>query len=165
MKNKKLILDACCGGKMFWYDKNFPHALYIDKRRCKEKLQDGREFDVSPDIVADFTCLPFEDEAFNLVVFDPPHLKRAGKNSWLAKKYGVLPADWKECIRKGFSECFRVLKNGGVLLFKWSCCQIPFYEVIKLAPHSPILGDKKGGTRWTVFIKTDKGIGAKNAGR
>lgn len=153
---EKLILDACCGGRMFWYDKECPHALYIDKRRCTEQIQDGRSIRIAPDLVADFTCLPFEDETFNLVVFDPPHLKRAGESSWLAKKYGVLPEDWKGCIRKGFSECFRVLKKNGVLVFKWSCCQIPFYEAVELAPVPPLLGDKKGKTRWTVFMKLEE---------
>ena len=152
MENKKLILDACCGGKMFWYEKECPSVLYIDKRIGTVHLQDGRSISIDPDVVADFTCLPFDDETFNLVVFDPPHLKRAGENSWLAKKYGVLPDHWK-----GFSECFRVLKNNGVLVFKWSCYQIPFYEVIKLSPYSPLFGDQKGEKRWTVFMKLEKG--------
>ena len=28
----KLILDACCGGKHFWFDKNNPLTLFMDKR-------------------------------------------------------------------------------------------------------------------------------------
>lgn len=68
---------------------------------------------VKPDTVADFTDLPFEDETFYLVVFDPPHLVHVGKNSWLAKKYGRLTGDWREMLRKGFSECLRVLKSNG----------------------------------------------------
>lgn len=28
----KEILDACCGSRMFWFDKHNPHTLYIDKR-------------------------------------------------------------------------------------------------------------------------------------
>jgi len=31
--------------------------------------------------------MPFADESFYMVVFDPPHLVRAGENQWLAKKY------------------------------------------------------------------------------
>ena len=26
------ILDACCGGKMFWFDKHEPHTTYLDNR-------------------------------------------------------------------------------------------------------------------------------------
>ena len=28
------ILDACCGGKMFWFDKDNTETLYIDNRNC-----------------------------------------------------------------------------------------------------------------------------------
>ena len=28
--NDKLILDACCGSRMFWFDKAEPHTTYID---------------------------------------------------------------------------------------------------------------------------------------
>ena len=31
MEDKK-ILDACCGSRMFWFDKNNPDVLFIDKR-------------------------------------------------------------------------------------------------------------------------------------
>lgn len=27
-----LILDACCGSRMFWFDKENPNCLFIDKR-------------------------------------------------------------------------------------------------------------------------------------
>lgn len=49
-----------------------------------------RRLTVDPDVVADFTKMPFDDESFYLVVFDPPHLRQAGETSWLVKKYGKL---------------------------------------------------------------------------
>lgn len=52
-----------------------------------------------------------------------------------------------------FKECFRVLRNDGVLVFKWNGEQIPFAEVVKLSPYKPIFGDKRAKTRWTVFVK------------
>lgn len=149
------ILDACCGSKMFWYDRNNEHTCYVDCRKADETLCDGRRLEVKPDVLADFRDMPFPDNAFNLVVFDPPHLYRAGANSWLAKKYGVLPPEfeWQEYLKAGFTECYRVLRPFGVLLFKWNSDQIPFAEVIKLAPEKPLLGDRTGKTRWTVFVK------------
>ena len=48
---------------------------------------------------------------FGLTDFDPPHLKTLGENSWMAKKYGKLPDDWKSIIHEGFKECMRVLKS------------------------------------------------------
>ena len=49
-------------------------------------------------------------------------------------------------------ECLRVLKTTGVLIFKWSDNQIPFKDVLKVLPVQPILGDKRGHTRWFVII-------------
>ena len=116
-------------------------------------LCDGRRLRVEPDIIADFTKLPFCSKSFEVVIFDPPHLKRAGKTSWLAQKYGVLPKDWELFLAQGFAECFRVLKPFGTLVFKWNSDQIPFSKVIKLAPEPPMFGDRRGKTRWTIFVK------------
>lgn len=54
----KPILDACCGGKMFYFDKNDPNVLFQDIRQISTTLCDGRRFEVSPDVVADFTSMP-----------------------------------------------------------------------------------------------------------
>lgn len=101
--------------------------------------------------------MPFEDNTFDLVVFDPPHLIRAGKNSWLAKKYGTLDKhQGMNDLAKGFNEGMRVLKPTGTLLFKWNQDQIPFSNVIKMLAkigYQPILGDKRSKTKWSVFIK------------
>lgn len=92
MTNKK-ILNVTCGSRTIWFNKEHPAAIYCDIR--KEELtgiwksgngQSKRTCYVDPDIQCDFTNLPFEDETFHLIVFDPPHLKYAGENSWLAKK-------------------------------------------------------------------------------
>lgn len=79
MKNK--ILDACCGSRMFWFDKNNPNVLFMDKRNETLKAKDRdkvRTIEINPDIVGDFTDMPFENESFYMVVFDPPHLKKIG---------------------------------------------------------------------------------------
>lgn len=91
---------------------------------------------------------------FNLVVFDPPHLLRAGETGWLFAKYGRLNDTWKEDLRQGFAECWRCLRNGGTLIFKWNEEQIPISEVLKLAPAKPLLGNRSGKkTHWIVFYK------------
>ena len=87
----KNILDACCGGRMFWFDKNHPQVVYMDNREYgPEKLSNRATLEVKPDVIADFRAMPFDDNSFSLVVFDPPHLFRVGKNSYMAKKYGAL---------------------------------------------------------------------------
>lgn len=84
----KKILDACCGSRMFWFDRENQDVLFADNRELETTLCDGRALLVKPDIKMDFREMPFPDNTFKIVVFDPPHLKQAGSESWLAKKYG-----------------------------------------------------------------------------
>lgn len=30
MNREKFILDACCGSRMFWFNKAHPNAVYMD---------------------------------------------------------------------------------------------------------------------------------------
>ena len=131
---------------MFWFDKEHPDALYMDIREIEEEaLQNGQKFKVSPDVVADFRDMPFEDESFSLVVFDPPHYVLTGNGAWLNKKYGALNKEsWREDLRKGFAECFRVLKQNGVLIFKWNEYEISTKEVLALTDQKPLFGHKSG---------------------
>lgn len=157
----KKILDACCGGKMFWFDKKNPNVLFMDNRHLDRTLLcDGRHLEVSPDLIADFRNMPFDDNTFNLVVFDPPHLIQAGKNGYMSQKYGTLNRiGWQEYIKKGFDECFRVLKKDGVLIFKWNETDIPVSAILKIIEHEPLFGHKSGKaskTHWLCFFKTQE---------
>lgn len=153
---EKVILDMACGSKMFWFDKNEPHTIFSDIRETEETLCDGRTLKIKPDILADFRELPFPDESFNLVVFDPPHLEQAGEKSWLAKKYGVLNKTWKNDIQQGFIEGMRVLKTHGVLIFKWNEEQISLADILKVIRYKPLFGNKRSKTHWLVFMKFEK---------
>jgi SAM-dependent methyltransferase len=62
----------------------------------------------------------------------------------MAQKYGALDKNWKEDIRSGFAECFRVLKEDGVLIFKWNEHDIPLREVLALTPVKPLFGHPSG---------------------
>lgn len=86
----KKILDVCCGSRMFWFDRKHKNNLFMDNRELEDVLCDGRNLEIKPDIVGDFRKLDFPNESFQLVVFDPPHLVRAGKSSWIAKNTGNL---------------------------------------------------------------------------
>ncbi len=150
------VLDACCGSRMFWFDKANPFAIFVDKREERHTLCDGRILEITPDIVADFTNLPFANETFYLVVFDPPHMTSLGENAWLAKKYGRLLGDWRDEIREGFSECYRVLKQNGTLVFKWNSTDVPLAEILQLTPVQPMFGHTTGRqakTHWLCFFK------------
>lgn len=92
---------------MMWFNPQDDRAVFMDKRKETHELKDSsckskRILKVDPDLVGDFTDLPFPDSSFALVVFDPPHLVRAGKQSWMTKKYGKLEGDWKEELKLGF---------------------------------------------------------------
>jgi len=161
----KPILDACCGGKMFYFDKNDPRVLFQDIRKEETTLCDGRKFEVAPDVVGDFTSMRFPDNTFNMVVFDPPHLRWWGKDKekqptgFQGIKYGTLRSDWRETLAKGFAECFRVLMPGGFLIFKWNETDIRVSEVLKLTDQKPIFGHKSGkraNTHWICFMKEEK---------
>lgn len=156
MKIYKPILDACCGSKMFWFDKNNPLVVFSDIRSEEHILCDGRKLEVRPDVIADYRNLPFSDNSFKLVVLDPSHLKNCGENSYMAKKYGVLGKNWKEDIRGGYCECMRVLDDYGILIFKWNETQISVGEVLKAIGAQPLFGHKSGKqskTHWMCFMK------------
>lgn len=159
----KRVLDATCGSRMIWFDKNNNDAIYLDNRVVNDEIiwtsKDGkqsRRLTVNPDVIADFTDMPFESDSFYLVVFDPPHLVRAGEDSWLNKKYGRLEGDWPSMIRDGFNECMRVLKPNGVLIFKWAEVDIKIKEIISIIGKDPLFGNRSGkhmSTHWMVFMK------------
>ena len=161
----KIILDACCGGKTFWLDKQHPNTIYIDIRtENKGYCPERPNFNIKPDIIADFRNLPFPDKKFKLIMWDPPHfihkdgMKKLG-GFRLIKKYGALHAEtWRDDLRKGFNELWRVLDDDGVLIFKFHDQHIQHKEVLSLFHTKPLFGtttkQKKGYTcKWFTFIK------------
>lgn len=159
----KPVLDACCGSRMFWFDRADARAVFMDNRSESHELPDisstggSRHLVVNPDIVGDFTRMAFADESFHLVVFDPPHLLRAGSKGWQAKKYGKLPKEWREFLALGFAECFRVLRPHGTLIFKWNEHEIPVSQVLSCTCERPLFGQRCGKsakTHWIVFMKS-----------
>src|SRR5215208_6540528 len=123
-EEKKLILDACCGSRMMWYDKQNKLAVFGDIRNETHTLCDGRKLEIHPDVLIDYRKIPFENESFYITVFDPSHMNKLGLTSWMAKKYGRLPKDWQEYLKQGFSECMRVTKVNGTIIVKWNEAQI-----------------------------------------
>jgi len=162
------VLDACCGSRMMWFNKNDDRALFIDRREGMKEMDLGTPSTkgrnpcvVAPDKIADFRNMPFDDDSFVHVVFDPPHIeKKMGtqQTGILPFKYGVLDATWRDDIKRGFAECFRVLKPGGTLIFKWCETEIPLKDVLSLAAVKPLYGHrsgKKANTHWVAFVKAN----------
>ena len=68
-RKPRRILDATVNGGRFWKDSKRPVVgLDIDPRH-------------RPMIVADNTQMPFRDEYFDAVVYDPPHIPNQGKDN------------------------------------------------------------------------------------
>lgn len=165
---EKKILDVTCGARTIWFNKHHPAAVYCDKRVesfqlafGKNSYQCSRTLDINPDVVCDFTALPFPDCSFKLVVFDPPHLIKAKETAWLVKKYGKLDENWQKMLHDGFSECMRVLEPDGVLIFKWSEHDIPAEDVWKAIGQKPLFGHhsgKKSTTFWGCFMKIKEDV-------
>lgn len=156
MKKDKFILDACCGSRMFWFDKSNPDVLFMDIRELEATLCDGRHLSVKPDVVGNFRNMPFPNNSFKMVVFDPPHLHKLGQDTWMAQKYGVLLPTWETDIRAGFEECMRVLEPFGTLIFKWNEVQITTNKIIEIIGKQPLFGHpsgKQGKTKWMAFMK------------
>ena len=156
-KNKK-ILDACCGSRMFWFDKKQPNTIFIDNREYNKGFIDNRKNrELHPDIIMDFRKLEFQDSQFKLVVMDPPHLIGKPDGCRMTKTYGALNKDtWRDDIKKGFDECWRVLDDYGVLIFKWNEASIKKKEVLEVIGRQPLFGHTNGSkipTHWFCFMK------------
>lgn len=157
-----LILDATCGGRHIWYDKARDDVIYVDRRILpKGTIPIRPNWEVRPTVCASFTALPFRDETFDLVVYDPPHIIRDNPSkSFLRTKYGELRLNsWRETLREGFDECWRVLKMGGTLHFKWAESNVPLKEVLRLFPINPLFKNKHD-VSWSVFVKTADEVAA-----
>lgn len=157
---EKLILDACCGGRMFWHDKQNENVLFVDNRKVEKgafKNNWNPNWEVSPDKIADFRNLPFRDKSFKMVVFDPPHLESGSMKGVINIKYGILPkGEGLQYVVDGFIERFRCVDDYGVLIFKWAESNIKTSELLKLLPVKPLFGDftgKTGKTIWMTFMK------------
>lgn len=159
MKNKKFILDACCGGRMMWFNKNHPNTIYIDNRKTFKGYVNGKpNHIVDPDFIMDFRKLEFKDKSFKLVFFDPPHVfANENNNSTFIKCFGRLnKKTWEKDIKLGFDECWRVLDDYGVLIFKWSECNVQLKKLIEVIGKEPLVRSMRRGlskTHWLCFMK------------
>jgi len=163
MIRKKIILDPCCGGRQMWVDKKNPLVVYGDIRTAAPgHIKEQPNHSVEPDIIIDFRNMPFDDKSFKLVVFDPPHLTitRTGTVSIMVKKFGCLIAEtWQSDLKKGFAECWRVLEDFGVLIFKWNDVEISYKKVLAIIGQQPLFqntlkkNSARNSTYWACFMK------------
>jgi len=162
---EKFILDACCGAKGWWIQKNHPNVIYIDIRKEKKGFIAFRpNTEIKPDIQADYRETPFPDKSFKLIAWDPPHLNhKESKTDVYLLHYGVLKQKgWEEDLNKAFKELWRILDDYGVMIFKWSDQRIPFKKVLDVFPEKALFGTtcnqrKTSKTRYFTFMKIPNG--------
>ena len=160
------ILDATCGTRSIWFQKNHPCVIFMDKRKEKiytkskgTKFRNSRIIKVNPNMLAKWENLPFEDNSFDMIVFDPPHKieNRGIKMAKLHHQYGRLYRDnWNVVLKDGIKELFRVMKKEGVFVFKWCESDKSLSDVLKYFPYKPLFGTRTGQANknhWIVFIK------------
>jgi len=68
-----MLLDATAGNRMMWPNKKPPLTVFMDKEVGLAR---------PPDLVGVWEYLPFRDDVFDCVIFDPPHLFKRGLNSF-----------------------------------------------------------------------------------
>lgn len=135
-----------------WLDKNNQETVFIDKKR-----------EVNPTILAAWQSLPFKNETFDLVLFDPPHHVR--REHWkpleMYKTFGCLMEDsWSKDLKEAFKELFRVLKQEHFLIFKWNSHDKKLKDVLSCSENKALFcqqstgfGTKKEATYWVCFRK------------
>lgn len=153
-----VILDATAGNRMMWSNKNPPHTVFMDS---EIKLR------ISPHVFGTWEKLPFRDDAFRCVIFDPPHgFNRAGSGLWDDPKgtswYGrtIRRARLVSGIYRGAREFFRVSQR---LCLKWSDDEISLFKILGLIPRTWMevrrarVGRKNrahgNSTWWVTFVK------------
>ena len=157
MKDNAFMIDLCCGGRHWLFEKNPADIIFMDIRSIKKgSIELQPNWSVEPDIIADYTKIPFDDSTFQYVFWDIPHA--INLSGIMGQKYGQLGNNWKNDLKKGFKEIHRILKHNGALIFKFNDLSISFKDVfsalnIREIPLKPILGTPtKKGVNNTAFF-------------
>jgi len=109
------ILDATVNAGRFWQGGR-RSVIGLDIERCHH-----------PSVIGDNMCMPFRADAFDVIVYDPPHIPNQGKDKQkdFNTRFGLV---LKSPAKNGYNfshlygpfvkEAYRVLKPEGVLFCK-----------------------------------------------
>jgi len=172
-----MILDATAGNRSIYTFKHSQNIIYLDRQK---------ELKIKPTIFADDMFLPFKDSVFDMIIFDPPHqwttkgttsipvysIPQGKKHAMLLgvkghTYYGIEQYSSKteliKYIYNAQKEFKRVLKDDGVLLFKWCEVEIKvnrilgvfqdWRELMRLPIKSPF---QVAGVQQTYWVMMEK---------
>ena len=99
-------------------------TIFLDKRQGRYDIDLKGSYRpshvVNPDVQADNRALPFKDNVFDMLIFDPPHIVGSTGKVFEAKYTTLNPFSWQNDLYKAFKEASRVLKPSGCLILKWA---------------------------------------------
>jgi hypothetical protein len=105
LPDAQTVLDVTYGSGAFWDGSAPVQVTAVD-------LNPTRALDAA----VDFRQLPYADESFDVVTFDPPHLADAGSESIMRERFGTYEdADLEDVIKDGCREAWRVARLGIVV--------------------------------------------------
>lgn len=153
LPDAETVLDTTYGSGMFW------RGSTDDVRVTGMDLNPAR----ARDVCGDFTRLPFRDESFDVVIFDPPYHTDVGhqKDSVMHGLFGSFDTldDLRRAVEMGTAEAWRVARLGvivkvqdyihasrAVWMSLWVHGAIPVepYDVL----HTRRLGGKIRSPKW-----------------
>jgi len=128
---------------------------------------------VPPDVVAVWAALPFRDDVFSLVIFDPPHTCR-GETSIMSLQgstakssiswFGALPARWRETAHLFLAAQNEFRRVARRMIFKWNDTRYNLHRVLscfylwRVVRKTMVKSTKKRGKSdtWWVVLKAKK---------
>lgn len=109
------VLDVTANERRMWRGVGWPSVTYADI-----------DPQMNPDIIADFRALPVENESYDVIVFDPPHLPAAASSpesdQAFVGRFGLGYSPHADNISEYFApflaEAHRVLTTDGLVFAK-----------------------------------------------
>ena len=161
-RRMKPVLDATAGNRHMWGKNKYPEGvIFMDK---EPNLR------IPPDIVAEWDSIPFPDDYFHCVIFDPPHIfsetsqfnKNPKASPHGANKipgwYGAFKSkrDAVVQIHGAQKEFARVAPR---MCFKWNEASMKLHSVLTLFDCwiiqfiVPLKSNRISGTFWVKLIR------------
>lgn len=150
------VLDLTSGHRKLWVGKSSEGVLFLDKRK-----------EVKPDLVASNAFLPFQDEVFCGIVYDPSHILKGGgyfPKTTFARRYGY----WKnkseflrnlEAVNVEAARVLDIDNGSGRLLVHWTECAsnpVRFHQLTQALTNFELVGlearASKSGNSWRSVI-------------